>query len=157
MKKLIMVTILVIIGISVGCSSESVVIEPLYDKNLNQNELAVAKRAFEVFSQTCLPLMGEYVGDIETIEISRGFDDYRNRDYGWDAHFYMEIKIKDSTSLIPASMRAFGHTLHFYLGGQKNPGITTTKFPQLCGVQKPSNGNDTFISVPSLSFIKNES
>jgi len=155
MKKLLIITLLVGIGIFMGCSSEQVVVNPLYDKNLNQNELATAKKVFEVFCQTCQPLMGEYAGDIETIEISQGIGGYSIDNYKWDRQIYIKVKIKDRTNLIPVSMGGpFGHTLHFYLGGPKNPGITTTKFPQLCGVQKPSNGDVSFISVPSLSFIK---
>lgn len=167
MKILIIVTLLVGTLMFMGYLSESkskaVVVKPLYSKNLNQNELVIAKKAFEVFCQTCHLLTGKYAEDVETVEVSHGFNrtkngscmDYRCDDYGWDRQIYIKVKIKDRTKIIPDFRGGpSGHTLHFYLGGPKNPGITTTKFPEFCGVQKPSNGNDTFISVPSLSFIK---
>jgi len=152
--KKILTILLVGISVFMGCSTEPVVLKPLYENNFNQNELVVAKKAFEVFCQTCQPLMGEYAGDIETIEISHGIGGYSIDHYRWDRQVYIKVKIKDRINLIPVDMRAFGHTLHFYLGGPKNPGITTIKFPQLCGVQKPSNGDVVFISVPNLAFIK---
>lgn len=155
-----------------SCSQEgkqpsSLSVVPVYDDKFSPEEMAMAQKAFPIFCQTCQPLMGEYAADIEWIEITHGIDrlegeglpnngcmDYRCDDYGWDKEIYIKVKIKDRTEVIPKEVRAFGHTLHFYLGGPVNPGITTTKFPELCGVQSNITGSDTYISVPSLSFIK---
>lgn len=80
--------------------------------------------------------------------------DYRCDDYGWDKELYIKIKIKDRTEVIPTEARDFGHTMHFYLGGPMNPGITTNKIPELCGVPSHDDGSDVYIPVPSLSFIR---
>lgn len=141
-------------------------VSPVYDDGLSPEELAMAQKAFPIFCQTCQPLMGKYAADIERIEISRGFDrlegeglpnngcmDYRCEEYGWDKQICIKVKIKDRTEVIPKEVRAFGHTLHFYLGGPVNPGITTAKFPELCGVQSSGDGVDVYIRVPGLSLI----
>lgn len=145
-----------------ACTEEPQVINPIYDNSLNQTQLEAAKKAYVVFCDVCKPLMSEYTGDIEWIKIEKGFDrslsygclDYRCRDYGWDKQYYIQVKIKDDTSIIPRELRAWGHTLHYYLGGPKNPGITISKIPELCGKEKVTN-NEVYISDSRLSFINN--
>lgn len=155
-----------------GCSDHSRPVSarpvsPIYDPTLKTEEVEMAKKAFTIFCQTCQPLMGKYASDIERIEITRGFDrlevdipggdgclDYRCDEYGWDKQIYIKVKIKDRTEVIPTEVRAFGHTMHFFLGGPKNPGITTNKIPELCGAPSNDDGADVYIPAPSLAFIK---
>jgi len=136
---------------------------PVYDPALTPAELATAKKAYAIFSQVAQPLMGEYAGDIESIEVSKGFErtgttddayvDYRCRDYGWNKQIYIKVKIKDETKSVPDDIGAWGHTEHYYLGGPTNPGITLSKHPQLCGKADLPNGEEVFMAVEGLNFI----
>ena len=133
---------------------------------MKPGERVIAERAYAVFCDTCKPLMSKYSEDIESIEIENGFDrggstpdggcsDYRCREYEWDKQIYIKVKLKEKQTIIPPELRAWGHTLHIYLGGPKNPGITVGKLPQLCGATKPTDGSfDAYISEPKLAFIK---
>lgn len=56
----------------IGCNSITPL--PIYDQKLNPNEKTVAEQAYSVFYDVCKPLMSKYSGDIESIEISKGFD-----------------------------------------------------------------------------------
>lgn len=160
MKKIIF--LLFLLSIISACTKEPKVIDPIYDNSLNQTQLETAKKAYVVFCDVCKPLMSEYTDDIEWIKIEKGFDrnsqygclDYRCRDYGWDKEYYIQVKIKDDTSVTPGELRAWGHTLHYYLGGPKNPGITIGKKPELCGRERVKS-NDVYISDARLSFINN--
>lgn len=162
---LLLALLLIIGGLLYSCADEKAktkpVISPVYSTSLNPDDRIIAEKAFNVFCEECQPLMGKYSEDIESIVISchdifsdgRCLD-YRCDEYGWEKQIYLKIKLKDKQSVIPNELRSWGHTLHFYLGGPKNPGITTTKFPELCGVTKPTDGSDTYIPDPRLSFIK---
>lgn len=150
----------------ISCSSpQSAKLVPTYSQEFDPNGRVNAEQAFAIFSEACQPLMGKYSGDIESISIDHGFDreknmsgdgclDYRCREYGWDKQIYIKIKLKDKTDVIPTALRAWGHTLHFFLGGPKNPGITLNKIPELCGKINPNPGSDIFIPEPRLAFIK---
>ena len=164
-KLVLMVTFLVFL-FPCACSTDepsvpAAVMNPVYSTQLSSGDRQMAEKAFGVFCDACQPLMGKYASDIEKMEISEGFSrdpkwgcmDYRCRDYEWDKEIYIQVKIKDDTKVIPSDLRAWGHTLHFYLGGPKNPGITTSKIPELCGASR-KDGRDAYISVPELSFIK---
>ena len=136
---------------------------PVYDPSLAPAELATAKKAYAIFTQVAQPLMGEYSGDIESVEVSKGFEragttddaylDYRCRDYGWNKQIYIKVKIKDETKYIHDDIGAWGHTEHYYLGGPSNPGITLSKHPQLCGKADLPDGQEVFMAAKSLSFI----
>lgn len=174
MKKLLMgrstlllALLLIIGGPLYSCADEKTkpTISPVYDTNFTPSERVMAEKAFDVFCEKCQPLMGKYSKDIESIEISRGFDredtsllngcvDYRCREYEWDKQIYLKIKLKDRQTVIPKELRAWGHTLHIYLGGPQNPGITIGKFPELCGAPRPSGSSEAYIPEPKLSFIK---
>lgn len=137
-------------------------INPIYDKSLNQTQLETAKKSYAVFCDVCKPLMNEYTDDIEWVKIEKrivrvkgyGCMDYRCRDYGWDIEYEIQVKIKENPSIIPGELRALGHTIHYYLGGPKNPGINIDKIPELCGKERVS-GKDVYISESRLSFINN--
>jgi len=163
------VTFIVMIMVTMTVSTNATpLIHPVYHQNLKPDEREIAEKAFIVFCDVCQPLMGKYSSDIESIEIGRGFDrgnisyykgdngcmDYRCRDYGWDKQIYIQVKLKDNTSVIPTELRAWSHTLHFYLGGPQNPGITISKIPELCGRTHSANRKDVYIAEPKLSFIK---
>jgi hypothetical protein len=150
----------------VGCENPSLKIVPLYSPELTTDERALAEKTFLVFSDACQPLMSKYTNDIQSINISSGFDrqpnapgggclDYRCKEYGWDKQIYIQVTLKNKLNDIPGDIKAQGHVLHFYLGGPKNPGITIGKFPELCGAHKSRSGSyDIYISDPKLSFIK---
>lgn len=138
---------------------------PVYSQNMSPDERAMAAQAFVVFLDACQPLMTKHLTDVESIDIESGFDrdrsvpgdgclDYRCRDYGWDKQIYIKVKLKDKLYSIPPELKAWGHTLHFYLGGPNKPGITTSKIPELCGKENKDRGVDIYISETRLAFIK---
>lgn len=170
MPKLFMPLILLVI-IFTACSNES-----LNESASNTNDAgrlqikttAVIDRAEEdhlkklihEFLTVCQPLKEKYLHDIEYIEYVGRYTcedshyDYRCENLNWASRVYLRLKIKDDTKSIPSNLIAWGHTEHIYLGGPKNPGLTISKFPQLCNSSLPdSHGKDTFISIPELSKL----
>ena len=156
-------------------------IQPTFSDSLTSTERAKQETAFRIFSQVCQPLMGEYSSDVERVDVSgrqyKGCFDYRCEEFGWSESIHIRIDIKDEPMVIPPSYRSWGHSLHFYLGGPSNPGITTTKLPELCGFSRidgartatgspliwlpyrlnwagrPDGGGDSYVPIADLSFI----
>ena len=131
-----------------------------YSKYLSEKNIPFAKKAIKVFASNCLSLMTAHATDIELISVQGiheksdyGCVDYRCEDYGWIKTLHVEIKIKDEPTTFSGPMvRIAGHTLHFWIGGPSNPGYTTTKFPQVCGVDEV-RGHDVYVSVPEMKSL----
>lgn len=161
MKKVLFFLLLVFL-LCFSVQAGSLPVNPVFSKRFSPSELIMAKKAFDIFSDRCRPLMDEYAEDIKSIKISHGFDrqnnicfDYRCDEFKWDKQIYIALEIKNKANKIPVTLRAWGHTEHYYLGGPRNPGITITKFPELCGVKVIDNReSDVYISEPKMSFIK---
>ncbi|WP_295448697.1 hypothetical protein [uncultured Thiodictyon sp.] len=161
----IFVYILILISCSRGeGKTSSAPIKPLYNLRLHRDDLPIAVKAFDVFSQVCQPLMGKFADDIESIEVSEGANcydlwdqlDFRCTNFGWDRYFSIKVKIKDHPKYIPNSYKAWNHTIWYSLGGDKNPGIVANKIAQLCGVRNGGGGGSVDLPVPALSFIRND-
>ena len=133
-----------------------------YGEGLGQENRRIVFRAIDIFINACRPLIQDHYADIEQITAidgafkseDYGCLDYRCDEYGWEKELRFIIKIKDNATTFSGDLRYIaGHTLHFWLGGPTNPGITTTKFPQVCGYNKPLNGEDIYIPVPEIGHL----
>jgi len=118
------------------------------------NEKLIKRANFQLF-QNC-PDLWSYWPDVASakVEIETSFG-ARKEQLGWKNELHYQVKIKQETKAIPAKFRAWGHTLHYYLGAGKDPGIVIQKRESqlVCGIQPKSDGIDLFISVPELSFL----
>lgn len=75
----------------------------------------------------------QYPEAIESAEIKLSrweksdYEVYRQEDYGWYTEIELNIKIKDDAKL-PTELRMVpGHTLYYFIGGGKKPGIEMLK------------------------------
>jgi hypothetical protein len=101
------------------------------------------------------PVMRNYISDIEFIRptlIDLGEYDYTFEDYGWKKEIYIEIKLKDKTSL-PREWRADGQTLHFIIGSGTSPGVIAKKDVSQLFADMPVESGDSFVSLPDMIGI----
>lgn len=109
----------------------------------------------------CQPLGGAMwndLRDIETVVDENPPDHYKRK--GWKKSITLRVRVADDPTFIPKSSPLTGaipgHRLYFGIGGGKNPGVfaskSVTKF--LCGFPGEHNGNDVFVPIPNLKFLK---
>lgn len=161
MRKYLLIIVIVTTATGPSLYAADTTYQIISSKHLNSHNQKIANQALGLFSKNCLPLMKEHTKDIESITLIDGAHksdygcmDYRCDDYGWEKELRLKVKIKDTISTFRNDMvRIRGHTLHFWLGGPLNPGVTTSKFPEVCGVSRPLDGADTYISIPSMGIL----
>lgn len=135
---------------------------PPVDISITQNVLPrddVAK-AVDVFKRACSPL-NQYWADIKSIgvEVAPEVAEYR-LEKGWNANIHITVKVPDDPRVIPKFDRRTGviagHTLHYDIGGGRDPGMFGGKrvSQMLCGMPISDRGADTFVRLPELSFLQ---
>lgn len=133
----------------------------VYSKYLNSHNRSVASQAIKIFFENCPALLDKHLSDIEQITLYDGFEkskhgcmDYRCKEYGWEKEIHMEVKIKNDIKTFHDDLIYIrGHTLHFWLGGPQNSGITIPKFPEVCGVKRNENGEFVYMPIPALGAL----
>jgi len=115
----------------------------------------VVKSAMEVFAVNCPGLFGPFRRDVEQIRALVYHDLLGvNEDKGWNQMIEVRVQLSRDAASMPVSWRAGGHTLYYYLGAGRDPGITAKKEQsQLACGMPTSRGNDTFKSVRELGFL----
>lgn len=114
----------------------------------------VIKRATKAFFAAC-PL-AQYSSDIESITatMSRSSATHRVEKYGWGREIELRVKVKNNASVIPAHMRASGHTLYYYIGSGTRPGFVATKDQSILACGLPTNGGgDRFAIAPGMAGV----
>lgn len=112
---------------------------------------------------SCAPLFTDYADDIESIKINGDSadcsqpGDYKCDEYGWGQRIKINVKITGDRKVIPVKYRARGHTLHYWLGAGRQPGIMSLKDQSkyVCEWSHTPTGSSYFVSVPELSGIIN--
>lgn len=82
---------------------------------------------------------------------SRFYSDYRNEMFGWKQYLVIKPRVKKS-----ASSSLAGHTLYFYAGGGKKPGLMCGKSSArfLCNMPEDAkHDGETWVSVPEFAAI----
>ena len=87
-----------------------------------------AERDYALLKDRCRDLFSRYAGDVESVEVHAPAT-YRPAN---DPATYIRVRIADDARLIPATYRAWGHTLHYYV---RDAGVSTQKDQsrQVCG------------------------
>ena len=166
-KKIIIIGVTVFMLAAIGSlfdsgqSKQNKKVSVLYSEYLNPYNRSIAPQAIEIFFENCPPLQNKHLSDIEQITLNDGFEknkygcmDYRCEEYGWEKEIHMEVKIKNDIKTFHNEMIYIrGHTLHFWLGGPQNSGITTSKFPEVCGLKRNKNGDSVYIPVPAIGAL----
>lgn len=115
----------------------------------------VARQAVRAFEDAC-PLLFEYWADVEAAEgriNTPVVAPYREDRFGWRREVELRVRIKADPALIPDRYRAWGHTLHYYLGAGHQPGVVAAKAQsqRLCGL--PPSSADQHKPVPALLVV----
>lgn len=124
--------------------------------SLSASEKSEATWAFDALKAHCQSLFTNYKNDIEKIEaditkIDNGWceHDYLCAEYGWKNQIWLRVKLKNSTTRIPVSFRAQGHTLHYILSTTGVAAILSKK-PQsqlVCDWQPNLDGSDALVKL----------
>ena len=87
-----------------------------------------AERDYELLKDQCPDLFNRYAGDVESVEVHAPAT-YRPANV---PATYIQVRIADDARLIPATYRAWGHTLHYYV---RDSGVSVQKDQswQVCG------------------------
>ena len=129
--------------------------------DLTPEQGEIVQRAADAFAAACPNLFTRFAKDVESATLSVTENDEATRaidhmygEYGWDRYVYVAVKIIDRPSQIPNSMRAGGHTLHYFLGGGRVPGARSIKAQAqlVCG-WPPAQEGDVHIPIAALSII----
>lgn len=126
------------------------------EKPAPSKDQAQTSAAIEVLKNQCGKLFDLYASDILNIEASvvdideSGCEyDYRCADLGWKTQVFIDVRLKEKLSKIPASFYASGHTLHYIMSANGHSGIVSQK-PQsqlVCDWQPLEDGSDVFIAA----------
>ena len=127
----------------------------LTESNVNNINKEKLKELLHYFQNQC-DGWNKYPNAIESAEISirrfekSKYESYAQEELGWYTEVELSIKIKNDAKL-PTELRMVpGHTLHYFIGGGKKPGIlmikdVTALFLGIPESQINSNG-PTFVS-----------
>lgn len=123
-------------------------------KNINKDKL---EELLYYFQSQC-DGWNKYPNAIESAEISiRKFEKskyelYAQEELGWYTEVELSIKIKNAANF-PADLRMVpGHTLHYFIGGGKEPGILMIKDVSALFLGIP----ETSINPSTHTFVSNE-
>ena len=103
---------------------------------ISEGQAVVVSEAIAAFERACPDLTGRYWGDVESAEATVwGPDvvkdlleiDYRWEQWGWTRWIEINVKIVDDPKTIPRDYQASGHTLYYFLGGGRQPGVDGKK------------------------------
>lgn len=117
-------------------------------------------KAIDQFRRNCLPLGGEFWGDVTAIEATIGEETavYRQA-RGWKNSLTLRLQYsedpKSGPSLASGAGVLAGHSLFYILGGGETPGFFASKRSSqyLCGLSFNDAGDDMFVDVPELKFL----
>jgi hypothetical protein len=121
-------------------------------------EAVAIRQTVAAFQKTCRALFSDYRADVTSARLKVSQQPaafYRTQRYGWGPEIQIEIRIADDAKRIPTRFRASGHTLTYYLGGGRRPGMVMQKAQseQVCGVKDVRESSDVFVSVPGLAVV----
>lgn len=123
-------------------------------KPITEEMLALAKVATERFRDACPKLLKS--GDVVAIRISVDDDtnlmayNYRGEAFGWPSELELQVDVGQQAKTL---REAAGHTLYYFLGGGRRPGIATLKDQSAtaCG-WKPNRGQ-AFTDDPGMRAV----
>lgn len=154
-----------ILAAAAFCCAHCVVAQadtPLIKFSYTDNSVseAEAKRAVEIFINNCSPL-NRFLGDFSEIDVQvrKEIAEYR-LEMGWKTEIHIRMTVPDDPKFVPRydprTHVISGHTLHYYVGGGKKPGIIGAKrsSQMLCGLPIDQGGSVTFKSVSELSSLQ---
>lgn len=124
----------------------------------------IIKQILNSFTERAVPLLKKYPNCVESAtavicqwNLNDKYLIYRQEEYGWGIEIEVSIKIKDDVTVRDGKYLLSGHTLWYYLGGGKRPGIDCLKSESAIFVGVDSSrikdGENTFISVPEYYII----
>lgn len=121
---------------------------------------ADVEKAIGLFRRNCLPLGGEFWGDVIEIEATLAEETalYR-QERGWKNSITLRVQYSDDPKFGPSIASGAGvlagHSLFYILGGGDTPGFFASKRASqyLCGQSFSDRGDDLFTEVPELSFL----
>lgn len=122
---------------------------------------AQMEAALAQLKTSCAPLFTDYADDVEWIKVMGETDDcnypgsHRCDEYGWDRTVEINVKIVDDRKVIPVDYRARGHTLFYWLGTGRRPGIMSLKDQSkfVCEWSHIPDSSNYFVSVPKLADV----
>ena len=128
---------------------------PTQKSNKSNIDLAV-----DAFHRSCPKILNEYQGDISSINIEhKKFNnnpdycaDFRCRELHWKEMVTVVIKVKPNPTKL--NKKYAKHTLRFNLGSGIKTGVVTSKYPEICGVEK-NQSSYTFWAIDELKEIFN--
>lgn len=98
----------------------------LQTEGVAESQKAIVAKAAEVLFDRC-PALTQYAQDIEWVKARTDAGGYQDREYGWSNWISFEVKVADDARRIPADWRAWGHHLHYSVGGSPRPGVDVGK------------------------------
>ncbi len=130
---------------------------------ISEDQAAVVGEAIAAFERACPDLVERYWGDVESAEaVVWGPEvvkdlleiDYRWEQWGWTRWIEINVKIVDDPKIIPGRHRAQGHTLYYFLGGGRRPGVDgkKTQSQVLCPMPD-GQGSDVLKPAPGLAVV----
>jgi hypothetical protein len=114
------------------------ILTALEQKKVDLQTTTAVADALDNFARKCSPLVA-YWEDIESAQVILS-DTLQSTllDKGWGEQIQLQLKVKDSPNLIPASYRAGMHTCYFDLSLNGNRGLSISKSPcqKLCAMSE---------------------
>lgn len=129
----------------------------LTESNVNNINKEKLKELLHYFQSQC-DGWNKYSNAIESAEISirkfekSKYESYPQEELGWYTEVELSIKIKNDAKL-PTELRMVpGHTLHYFIGGGKKPGILMIKDVSALFLGVPESS----IKPSTNTFVENE-
>ena len=129
----------------------------LTESNVNNINKEKLKELLHYFQNQC-DGWNKYPDAIESAEISirkfekSKYESYAQEELGWYTEVELSIKIKNDAKL-PTELRMVpGHTLHYFIGGGKKPGILMIKDVSALFLGVPESS----IKPSTNTFVENE-
>lgn len=122
------------------------------------------KQLLTSFTERTIPMLKKYPNCIESAtaiisqyNLNDKYQLYRQEEYGWGTEIQINIKIKDDDVVRDEKYLLSGHTLWYFIGAGKHPGIECLKSESaiFIGVDKLKiiDGVNTFVPVPEYRII----